>query len=170
MSSQEVNDLLFYLSMVITGLQVAHSENVIINIFFRRKFMRKRMNQVLAFSLLTIICSLFLLNTVDAAAVGISSKVLPFQKYAYVGQAEKSFKGSTAMVELYVKQNEAVTFTVKAVNDGTYGKGVVVEHTDLAYDLYYSQIYDKGTQVQARYRNHNWTANSGQIDGYFNYQ
>ena len=132
--------------------------------------MRKRMNQILAFSVLTIIGSLFLLNTVDAAAVGISAKVPPFQQYAYVGQAEKSFKGSIANVELYVMQNEAVTFTVKAVDDGTYGKGVTAYHTDIAYDLYYSKIYDKGTQVQARFRNHNWTPNSGKIDGYFNYQ
>lgn len=132
--------------------------------------MKKKMNQILAFSVFMIIASLFLLNTVDAAAVRISAKVPAFQKYAYVGQAEKSFQGSTANVELYVKQNEAVTFTIKAINSNEYGLGAVVEHTDIAYDLYYSQSYDKGTKVQARYRNHNWTANSGQIDGYFNYQ
>lgn len=132
--------------------------------------MKKKMNQILAFSVFMIIASLFLLNTVDAAVVGISAKVPAFQKYAYVGQAEKSFQGSTANVELWVKQNEAVTFTVKATNSNEYGLGAVVEHTDIAYDLYYSQSYDKGTQVQARYRNHNWTGNSGQIDGYFNYQ
>lgn len=132
--------------------------------------MKKKMNQILAFSVFMIIASLFLLNTVDAAAVRISAKVPAFQKYAYVGQAEKSFQGSTANVELYVKQNEAVTFSVKAIKDNVYGKGTTVEYTDVAKVVYYSQIYDQGTQVQARYRNHSWTGNSGQIDGYFNYQ
>jgi len=131
--------------------------------------MKKKINRLLIFSVFAVVCSLFLINTVDATIVNISAKVPAFQKYGYVAQAEKGSRGSIASVYLWIKQNEAVTFTVRGVEDNEYGKGVVVEHTDLLNTLYYSKVYEKGTQVQARYRNHNWTANSGQIDGYFDY-
>ncbi len=132
--------------------------------------MKRKMNRLLVFSIFTIVGSIFFMSTVDATIVNISAKVPSFQQYGYVRQAEKSKNGKEAAVDLWVMQNEAVTFSVKSVGDGTYGRGTTVKYVDVAYTINYSKEYAKGEQVQARYRNHNWTPNSGQMDGYFDYQ
>lgn len=132
--------------------------------------MKRKMNRLLVFSIFTIVGSIFFMNTADANVINISKKVPAFQKYEYLSQGQKNYDGNTANVTLWTKQNEAVTFTVKALSDDKYGLGAVVEHVDLMYTLFYPQSHKAGTTVQARFRNHNWTANSGQIDGYFDYR
>ncbi|MDX8420425.1 hypothetical protein MOZ60_10045 [Stecheria sp. CLA-KB-P133] len=76
-------------------------------------------------------------------------------------------------VKLTLKTPEAVVFEVKAKKaDGSWGPytgSKVVWNVNQWYSNSYEYNLGKGTSVQARYQNFNWSLNSNQIEGTYNY-
>lgn len=125
---------------------------------------------MLVFSLIAVCGSTLTLAGVKATSKVIHQEVPTFQGYGYVDKAQKSTTGSTGSVNLSTKENEAVTFSARATTTSGYGSGVTVKQTNRDYVVNYAAIYGAGQEMQARYRNANWTNNTGLIIGWFNYQ
>ena len=65
---------------------------------------------------------------------------------------------------------DAVTFYAKAVNH-SYGSGKTVTQTNTDFSVYYDDaIYGQGQSMTARFRNHNWSLNLGQVIGQIDYR
>lgn len=118
--------------------------------------------------------TVLLTSSVNAANVTINHSVPTMQKYVTLSMQSKSSASSNASVTLTKKEPDAVTFSARALkSNGTWGEyqaGTVVTKTNMAYSVPYEYYLAAGTVVQARFRNHNWSMNSNQIEGIFDYR
>ena len=123
-------------------------------------------------SFMVLLVLIFTLS-VSATQVRINHAVPTMQGYVELPQASKSLSSDYAGVCLWIKDPESVTFSARAKKtDGTWGAyqaGTVVYETGILYHVRYEYNLGIGTTVQARFRNHNWSLNSNQIEGYFDY-
>ena len=96
------------------------------------------------------------------------------QEYVSLSSKSKSVASSYGTVTLTKKDPDAVTFSARAKkSDGTWGdyqEAVVVNTTNTTYRIPYEYALSAGTTVQARFRNHNWSLNSNQIEGTLDYK
>ena len=122
------------------------------------------------------VCSFALLLTISASAatVTINHSVPTMQGYATLASKNKNQSTSYGTVYLTIKEPAAVTFSARAKkSDGTWGSyqaGTVVDKAKKTFNVAYEYNLGVGTTVQARFRNHNWSVNSNQIEGTFDYK
>lgn len=115
-----------------------------------------------------------LVTGLSATSITINESVPTMQGYKELASRNKSESSSSGTVSLTLKDPDAVTFSARAKkSDGTWGSyqaGTVVSKTNTNYNVAYEYNLGVGTTVQARFRNHNWSLNSNQIEGTFNYR
>ena len=118
--------------------------------------------------------AIFLTVSASAATVTINHAVPTMQGYVTLASRSKSQASSYGTVKLTKKDPVAVTFSARAKKStgswGSYQSGTVVEKTGTTYNVPYEYNLGAGTTVQARFRNHNWSLNSNQIEGTFDYK
>ena len=118
--------------------------------------------------------TILLVSSVSAAGVTINHSVPTMQAYVTFPLISKSSASSNATVTLTKKNPDTVTFSARAQKtNGTWGDyqaGTVVTKTNVPYNVPYEYNLSAGTLVQARFRNHNWSMNSNQIEGIFDYR
>ncbi len=140
--------------------------------------MYKKILTISALSLSAFFCLTFAkaidLTKSDAP---INAAVPTKQKYAYVADRDKQMATTYGIATLTLMDPAAVTFSAVIVRDGklgNWGEGTVLYKKDMSDDsvsgmVDYGEVCNPGTTMRARFRNHNYTFNSNQIEGTFRY-
>ena len=123
---------------------------------------------------LSAVFALFLTCSASATSIYFDKSVPTAQGYTALEEARKSMSTSYGTVKLSTKEPVAVSFSLRAKrSDGSWGKyqsPTVVSEINKTYNVWYEYETGVGTKVQARVRNHNWSLNSNQIEGVFDYK
>ena len=132
----------------------------------------KKSKRMLKLSAIAAIATIVTATGVSASAVAFFNKSVPTaQGYATLSALEKSQSSDYGIVNLSKMTPDAVTFSARAVADGhSYGKGKTVTQLNTDFYVYYTATYGEGQNMQARFRNHNWSLNSNKISGEFDYK
>lgn len=132
-----------------------------------------KINKNLKFSGALLILFLLMITGVQATSVAFYGKeVPPTQKYAYINVATKSTSTNYGTIYLAGTSSEKVTFSARSYPNGSYYTGTTVTSNDYdrTFQVPYDAIYGAGQEMQARFRNANYTFNSGLISGTFDYK
>lgn len=132
--------------------------------------MVKNTRKWLAFSFLAICGMTLTLVAVSASSANINTKVKAYQNYSYVARRNKDTTGSISSVNLTKMGNKEISFSAKSTTEGIWSDVTIVRQTNRDYIINYVSIYGEGQEVEARFRNHNWTTNAGVIKGVYDYK
>ncbi len=135
----------------------------------------KKEKKFFRFSLFGIVVfALVLTLNASATQIEINHAVPTAQGYVTLPSGVKSKTSDYGIVNLSKKDPSAVTFSARAWKTegkwGSYASGVVVDDVGKNFNIPYAYNLGQGSIVQARFRNHNWSLNSNQIEGTLNYQ
>lgn len=132
-----------------------------------------KISKFLKLSLFGMATFLLMIIGTSATVQTLNHAVKTMQGYTTLPSVQKSKSSYMAGVVLSLKDPEAVTFSVRAKETNgewtSYYNGTTVTTLNTNYVVYYQANYGVGTEVNARFRNSNFTLNSGQIEGEFNY-
>lgn len=132
----------------------------------------RKSKKMLRLSAIAAIATIATVTGVSAASTSFTDKSVPTaQGYATLTAMKKSESSDYGIVNLSKMTPDAVTFSAKATASGhTYGAGKTVTQLNTDFYVYYTATYGEGQEMQARFRNHNWSLNSNKISGVFNYK
>ena len=134
----------------------------------------RKTKKVLFSSLFSVAVMLLLTINASATTTRINHAVPTMQGYVTLSIASKSESSSYGTVNLTRKDPDAVTFSARYLNPmdkwEDYYLPAVVSSTNVTTLVFYPANLGVGTLVQARFRNHNWSLNSNQIEGIYDYR
>lgn len=134
----------------------------------------RKTKKVLFTSLFSIAMMLLLTFSASATTIKLNHAVPTMQGYVNLSIAIKSESSTYGTVNLTKKDPDAVTFSARYLNSldkwEDYYLPAVVSSTNVTTLVFYPVNLGVGTTVQARFRNHNWSLNSNQIEGIYDYK
>ena len=109
---------------------------------------------------------------VYASAVNFVDKEIPVRQHnAVLNPANVSTPGGAANGLVWLSKCEADAVTFKATNNGhDFGGDTTVYGAGKTLAVTYNATYAPGTQMQAHFRNHNWSNNNNSMSGVFDYR
>lgn len=130
--------------------------------------------KLLKTSLLGMVAMMLMVTGASATTIALNHSVPTMQGYVTLPAKTKSESSSYGTVYLTKKDPDAVTFSARYKNSlgnwEDYYLGAVVDKTNVTVLVFHQANLGVGTTVQARFRNHNWSLNSNQIEGTYDYK